>query len=282
MGQLVQAAKITHVPSIWMSHTMEQYKGIRQFAIDGYMKLRDDAIARDVDTFVVLDTHWITNQGFHLNAKDHHKGRFISHELPHMLSDLEFDYPGDADLAESILTALHDRGERALGHAMPDMGMEYATLLPMHFINEGLGKRVLPIAVNQFSSIEENRRWGEAIAEGIRKSGRRVALYASGSFSHDFTPNERSVDGLNSVNGEFNRQMDLRVLDLWKQGKWVEFLDLLPDYAKKCTGECAMNDTAMLFGALGWKDYSGTIDIYTDYFGSSGTGQANISLSVPA
>lgn len=280
MGQIVQAAKITHVPSIWMSHTMEKYKGIRQPAIDGYAKLRQDAIDRGVDTFIVFDTHWITNQGFHLNAKPHHKGRFISHELPHMLADMEFDYRGDSDLAHSILGVLEERGERAMGHAQPDLGMEYGTLLPMHFINEGVNARVLPVAVNQFSSIEENRRWGAAIAEGIRRSDRKVSIFASGSLSHDFTPNERSVDGLNSVNGEFNRQMDLRVMDLWENGKWAEFLDLLPDYAVKCTGECAMNDTALLFGALGWKDYAGSIDIYTPYFGSSGTGQANISFSV--
>lgn len=280
MGKIVQAAKITHVPSIWMSHTMPKYSGIRQSAIDGYARLRQDAIDREVDTFVVFDTHWITNQGFHLNAKPHHKGRFISHELPHMLADMEFDYQGDSELADCILDVMRDRGERALGHSQPDLGMEYGTLLPMHFINDGVNARVLPVAVNQFSSIEENRIWGEAIAEGIRRSGRNVALFASGSFSHDFTPNERSVEGLNAVNGEFNKQMDLRVLDLWKSGAWGEFLELLPDYAAKCAGECAMNDTALLFGALGWKDYGGKIDIYTPYFGSSGTGQANISLSV--
>ncbi len=280
MGHIVQAAKITHVPSIWMSETMPKYKGIRQSAVDGYARLRQDAIDRGVETFLIFDTHWITNQGFHLNAKPHHKGRFISHELPHMLADMEFDYAGDPDLAAAILTVLEERGERAIGHAQPDLGMEYGTLLPMHFINDGVNARVLPVAVNQFSSIEENRRWGAAIAEGIRRSNRRVSVLASGSFSHDFTPNERSVDGLNAVNGEFNRQMDLRVIELWQQGKWAEFLDLLPDYALKCAGECAMNDTALLFGALGWKDYAGTIDIYTPYFGSSGTGQANISFSV--
>ncbi|WP_170416537.1 3,4-dihydroxyphenylacetate 2,3-dioxygenase [Ruegeria atlantica] len=280
MGKIVQAAKITHVPSIWMSHTMPKYKGIRQPAIDGYARLRQDAIDRSVDTFIIFDTHWITNQGFHLNAKNHHKGRFISHELPHMLADMEFDYRGDPELANSILDVMKERGERALGHAQPDLGMEYGTLLPMHFINDGVNARVLPVAVNQFSSIAENRVWGEAIAEGIRRSDRNVSILASGSLSHDFTPNERSVDGLNAVNGEFNRQMDLRVLELWEQGRFEEFLELLPDYAKKCTGECAMNDTALLFGALGWGSYQGEIDIYTPYFGSSGTGQANISFSV--
>ena len=39
MGRIAQAAKSTHVPSIWMSHTMEKYRGIRQSAIDGLREL---------------------------------------------------------------------------------------------------------------------------------------------------------------------------------------------------------------------------------------------------
>ena len=74
--------------------------------------------------------------------------RFISHELPHMLADMEFDYRGDNALGETILDVLRERGERALGHSHPDMGMEYGTLLPMHFINEGVNARVLPVAVH--------------------------------------------------------------------------------------------------------------------------------------
>ena len=103
-----------------------------------------------------------------------------------MLADMEFDYRGDHELGETILDVLRERGERALGHSHPDMGMEYGTLLPMHFINDGVNARVLPVAVNQFSSIAENRAWGEAIAEGIRRSDRNVSILASGSLSHDF------------------------------------------------------------------------------------------------
>ncbi len=133
--------------------------------------------------------------GFHLNAKPHHKGRFISHELPHMLADMEFDYQGDSELAQSILSVLEERGERAMGHAQPDLGMEYGTLLPMHFINKGVNARVLPIAVNQFSSIEENRRWGAAIAEGIKRSDRKVAIFASGSLSMISHPTSARLTG---------------------------------------------------------------------------------------
>ncbi len=280
MGDIVLAAKITHVPTIWMSHTMEKYRGIRQPAIDGYRLLRDDAKAAGVETFVVFDTHWIVNQGFHLNAKAQHVGTFTSHELPHMLSDLAYDYSGDPELADLIVDDVRGAGQRALAHRQPHLHVEYGTLLPMHFINEGGYARVLPVAANQFADIDENCIAGAAVARAIEKSDRKVALLASGSLSHAFWPNSKSVEGINSINGEFNRQMDLRVLELWKAGRWVEFLDMLPDYAAKCSGECGMNDTAMLFGALGWKHYAGRCKVYTEYFASSGTGQVNIGLSV--
>lgn len=281
MGNIVQAAKITHVPSIWMSHTMDKFKGIRQSAIDGYRELGNRARAAGVETFVIFDTHWIVNQGFHVNARERHEGIFTSPELPHMLSNMSFGYDGDAELGRGIAESVRQAGLRAIAHEEPSLGCEYGTLLPMHFINEGGFARVLPVAANQFASIEEGRRMGEAVRAAIDASSRKVAVFASGSLSHAFWPNAQSEQGLNSVNGEFNRQMDLRVLDLWREKRWPEFLDMLPDYAVHCRGECGMIDTAMLFGALGWDAYDGEIDILTPYFGSSGTGQVNIDFTVP-
>lgn len=117
-------------------------------------------------------------------------------------------------------------------------------------------------------------------ARAISETDRKVSILASGSLSHAFWPNAVSADGLNGVNGEFTRQMDLRVLELWNLGRWKEFLSMLPDHAKLCHGECAMIDTAMLFGALGWDKYAGHIEVLTPYFGSSGTGQTNVEFSV--
>lgn len=280
MGRIVQAAKITHVPSIWMSETMEKFRGIRDFAVTGYRELGKRAKAAGVETFVIFDTHWIVNQGFHFNAKERHNGIFTSHELPHMLMDMEYDYQGDPELGDAMAESVRDAGLRAIAHNTPHLACEYGTLLPMHFINEDKFARVLPVAANQFASIEEGRAVGAAIADAIAKSNRKVAIFASGSLSHEFWPNNLSEAGLNLVNGEFNHQIDLRVVDLWKSGQWPEFLAMLPEYAKRCHGECAMIDTAMLFGALGWDKYQGTADILTPYFGSSGTGQINVELSV--
>ncbi len=79
-----------------------------------------------------------------------------------------------------------------------------------------------------------------------------------------------------------NRQVDLRVVDLWRQGRNREFTHMLPLYSRLCHGEGFMHDTAMLFGALGWEDYDGKAEILTDYFTSSGTGQINAIFPLAA
>ena len=69
-------------------------------------------------------------------------------------------------------------------------------------------------------------------------------------------------------------------MDLWKQGDFKTFIKMLPEYAELCQGEGKMHDTAMLLGALGWDEYSRPVEIVTDYFASSGTGQINAIFPV--
>jgi 3,4-dihydroxyphenylacetate 2,3-dioxygenase len=148
-------------------------------------------------------------------------------------------------------------------------------------MNSDGSARVLSIAGNQYASIEEGRQFGEAVADAILESDRRVAVLASGSLSHQFWPNHLSAAGINEVNTEFNRQVDLRVLELWQTGRIKEFLAMLPDYRDRCFGEGGMIDTAHLFGVLGWDAYEGSGEIIGDYFGSSGTGQVNVIFELP-
>ncbi len=282
MGEIVFAAKVTHVPSIWMSEHLPNFKGIRQMAIDGLKELGRRAKEAGTETFIVIDSHWITNQGFHLNARARHSGTFTSHEVPHMLEYLEYDYAGDPELGGLISQKIAKGGYISIAHDNPNLQVEYGTLVPMEQMNEGAYAKVLPIAACQFASIEEGKEWGEAIAEAVKETGRKAALIASGSLSHAFWPNRVSEQGLNSINTEFNRQVDLRVLQLWEEGRVSEFLDMLPDYAERCRGECNMIDTAMLFGALGWKNYNGKAEVIGEYFGSSGTGQVNVEFPAAA
>lgn len=281
MGELVLAAKITHVPSIWLSLQDGKHHGIRRPAEDALRELGRRAHERRVDTFVIADTHWLNSSGFHLNAKAVHSGSYASHELPHFIRDLPYTYPGDPELAGLIGDEIRAAGLKSLVHDIADLGLEYGTLVPMYLMNDTEPKiRVLPIGCNMYSTIEENLTVGAAIARAVARTDRRVGFLASGSLSHAFPTNALTDKYLNRISSEFHAHMDHLVLDMWRDGRITEFLEMLPDYNLKCSGEAAMADTGMLFGILGANEYKGHGEQLCEYFPSTGTGQVVVDFSL--
>lgn len=279
MGRLVLAAKVTHVPSLLISEREGPLKGKRAGAIASLREIGGRARLRGADTFLVFDTHWISNFGFHLNANERHKGVYTSHEAPHMIQNMAYDYRGNPDLSDLIAAEARKTGLDVLSHKVPTLPLEYGTIVPMHYMNADGALRVLSAAAPIFASVEENRRFGEAARRAIQRSDSNVAVLASGSLSHKLVNNAQVGDGQWDVTGsEFNRQMDLRVLDLWKERRYREFVRMLPDYTTKCSGEALMADTAMLFGLLGWDTYKGGAEQLCDYFPSSGSGQVTVDF----
>jgi 3,4-dihydroxyphenylacetate 2,3-dioxygenase len=281
MGQVVLAAKVTHVPSLLISEREGPLKGRRADAIASLKEIGRRAHGRGADTFLIFDTHWLSNFGFHLNANARHAGVYTSHEAPHMIQDLRYDYRGDPELADLIAADAATLGLDVRAHRVPSLAMEYGSIVPMRYMNEGGAARVLPAAAPLFATIEENRRFGDACRRAIARSDRKVAVLASGSLSHKICSNANTGAGQwDLMSSEFNRQMDLRVLELWAAGRYREFVEMLPEYATKCSGEALMADTAMLFGLLGWDTYAGAAEQLCDYFPSSGTGQVSVEFHV--
>ena len=279
---LVLAAKVTHVPSLMLSEVEgSPLRPAREAAVRALRELGRRARERKVSTFVVFDTHWLSNFGYHINANPLHRGSFTSHEAPHMIQDLSYDLPGDTALAEAIAAEAGGDGLDVKAHKIASLGLEYGTIVPMHYMNPDGWAKVVSVASPLFTSLEESRLLGEATRRAIDRSGERVAILASGSLSHRLWPNKNlGPEAWTSVASEFNRQVDLRVLELWQQRRYREFVDMLPDYAVKCNGEGGMADTIMLFAALGWDGYSGASEQLCDYFPSSGSGQVNVEFHV--
>ncbi len=279
MGELVLAAKVTHVPSLMLSEQLEPLKGTRDGPIASLRTLGRRARERGADAFVVFDTHWISNFGFHINANPWHRGTYTSPEAPQMVHDVSYDFPGSPGLADLIAAEAARTGPLALAHQVATLPVEYGTIVPMHYMNEDQAFSVVPIASPVFASIDENRRFGEAVRRAIEKSNLKVAVLASGSLSHMLFENSKlGPEAWNMISSEFNRQMDLRVLDLWKERRYAEFCAMLPDYTRKCNGEALMADTVMLFGTLGWDKFSGASEQLCEYFPSSGSGQVTVEF----
>ncbi|KVD25501.1 3,4-dihydroxyphenylacetate 2,3-dioxygenase [Burkholderia ubonensis] len=282
MGKLSLAAKITHVPSMYLSELPGRHYGCRAEAIRGHQLIGERCRALGVDTIVVSDVHWLVNAGYHVNCNARFSGVYTSNELPHFIRDMAYAYPGNPALGRLIAETATARGIATRAHEIDSLELEYGTLVPMRYMNADQHFKVVSIAGwCMWHTLDESRRFGEALLEAIEKSDANVAFLASGSLSHRFNDNGSPEESIHQISREFFRQVDLRVVELWKQGDFATFCKMLPEYSQHCFGEGGMHDTAMLLGLLGWDRYDKPVEIVTDYFASSGTGQINAIFPLP-
>jgi aromatic ring-opening dioxygenase catalytic subunit (LigB family) len=106
--------------------------------------------------------HWISNFRFHFNANARHKGVYTSHEAPHLIQDMAYDYRGNPDLSDMIAAEARKADLDVLSHKVATLPLEYGTIVPMHYMNEDGAVRVLAAASPIFATVDDNRRFGEA------------------------------------------------------------------------------------------------------------------------
>lgn len=280
MGEIVLAAKICHVPSMYLSELPGKHQGCRQAAIDGHKLIAQRARDLGADTVIVFDVHWMVNSAYHINCGDNFKGVYTSNELPHFIKDMQYEYAGFPELGNLIAEEANAAGVRTMAHNIASLELEYGTLVPMRYMHMDASPdqqmKVISIAAwCAWHRLEDSFTFGAAVRRAIEKSDRKVLVLASGSLSHRFSDDRNAEANLNNWTREFDRQVDQRVVELWKEGRFKEFCAMLPDYAEHCYGEGKMHDTAMLLGVLGGAEYTGKVEVVTELFGSSGTGQIN-------
>ena len=282
MGKLALAAKITHVPSMYLSELPGPRHGTRQDAIDGHIEIGRRCRELGVDTIVVFDTHWLVNANYHVNCAPHFKGLYTSNELPHFISNMPFEFPGNPALGKLLTKTANEMGVEALAHDATTLDPEYGTLVPMRYMNQDQHFKVVSVsALCTVHYLNDSARLGWAFRRAVEDHyDGTVAFLASGSLSHRFAQNGLAPEFAFKIWSPFLQQLDEKVIELWKAGQWQDFCAMLPEYAPKGHGEGFMHDTAMLLGALGWSAYDGRAEVLTPYFGASGTGQINAVFPV--
>lgn len=282
MGKIALAAKITHVPSMYLSELDGPHKGCRQEAIDGHIEIGRRCRELGVDTLVVFDTHWLVNSGYHINSAEHFSGTYTSNELPHFIKNMPYACPGNPALAQMLAQGCTEDGVPVRAHGDTTLALEYGTLVPMRYMNADEHFRVVSVsAMCMVHSLEDSERLGASMRRVVEEQyDGTVAFFASGSLSHRFAQNGVADAYRFKTWSPFLETMDHAVVRMWEQGEWATFCEMLPEYADKCHGEGFMHDTAMLMGVLGGAAYTGRAEVITPYFGSSGTGQINAVFPV--
>jgi 3,4-dihydroxyphenylacetate 2,3-dioxygenase len=282
MGKLALAAKITHVPSMYLSEMDGPHKGCRQAAIDGHKEIGRRCRELGVDTIVVFDTHWLVNSGYHINCAPKFEGIYTSNELPHFIKNMPYAYPGNPALGKLLAAGATKAGVLTRAHDETTLSLEYGTLVPMRYMNPDQYFKVVSVsALCTVHNLADSIALGAAVRQAIETEYEgTVAIFASGSLSHRFAQNGVAEEFMHKIWDPFLEVVDRRVVELWQQGDWKTFCAMLPMYADKCWGEGYMHDTAMLLGALGGENYTGQVEVITPYFPSSGTGQLNAIFPV--
>jgi 3,4-dihydroxyphenylacetate 2,3-dioxygenase len=282
MGRVALAAKITHVPSMYLSELEGPRKGTRQDAIEGHLEIGRRCRDAGVDTVVVFDTHWLVNANYHLNCAPHFEGLYTSNELPHFIANLRYEFPGNPALGRLLAAACNEAGVETLAHDSTTLAPEYGTLVPMRYMNADQHFKVVSVsALCTVHYLADSARLGWAMRRAVEQHyDGTVAFLASGSLSHRFAQNGLAPEYAFRIWSSFLEQLDAHVVGMWQRGEWQAFCEMLPEYAAKGHGEGFMHDTAMLLGVLGWSAYDGRAEIVTPYFGASGTGQINAVFPV--
>jgi 3,4-dihydroxyphenylacetate 2,3-dioxygenase len=282
MGKLALAAKITHVPSMYLSELPGPRHGTRQDAIDGHVEIGRRCRELGVDTIVVFDTHWLVNANYHVNCAPRFKGLYTSNELPHFISNMPFEFPGNPGLGKILAQTANEMGVETLAHDATTLDPEYGTLVPMRYMNGDQHFKVVSVsALCTVHYLADSARLGWAMRRAVEQHyDGTVAFFASGSLSHRFAQNGLAPEYGFKIWSPFLEHLDREVIRMWQAGEWQAFCEMLPEYAAKGHGEGFMHDTAMLLGALGWGAYDAPAEIVTPYFGASGTGQINVVFPV--
>lgn len=282
MGKVALVAKITHVPSMYLSELDGPLKDCRKAAIEGHQEISRRCRDLGVDTIVVFDTHWLVNSGYHINCRPLAKGTYTSNELPHFINNMSFEIAGNPELGKILAAEAKLQGVETLAHTNTTLDPEYGTLVPMRYMNQDQHFKAISVsALCTVHYLNDSARLGWAMRQAVENHyDGTVAFFASGSLSHRFAQNGTAPEYLDKIWSPFLETLDHEVVKMWENAEWPTFCEMLPEYAAKGHGEGFMHDTAMMLGVLGWSAYDQPAEIITPYFPSSGTGQINAVFPV--
>jgi len=287
-GKVVGAAIVSHHPGLMQCEEFRRLMGAGEDSdlIAGYARLRAKIAAERPDVVVIFDSHWFTT-GYHLvDAGERYRGSYISDEMPWYLHGVPYDYRGLPRLAHEIEAVSRERGgyNRAIGH--PDLGRHYATVnLVKQLLLEQTDTPVVTVSSCQNCDWTHFVKSGEDIAEGIRRSGLRAVLLASGALSHkfnaiDWKPNHPRIFHETNVSRPENIASDKRAIALMQLGRHDQILAGWNDEYRKLPWEAFGAHYLQMVGAMGGAACQAKGEPLSDYENARGTGNVHVWFGV--
>lgn len=285
MGQVTAAAVVSHVPSIMAPAAVriERGGGKDTSIVTGFQGIRAGLDKTGVDTLLIVDTHWFSTADHVVAGAAHFRGVYTSEELPALISDHSYDFPGAPTLAQTVCDVARERRVRVTNATSPHLPMHYPTLNLLHYLHRG--EQILSVSVCQTAEAHNFLEFGAVLRAAIERLPIRVGLLAAGGMSHRFWPMDemgehRTYDPIHVRTPEA-RAMDERILALWRAGNHQAVIDLYPTY-RPFAPEGFFGHYLIMVGALGGARCTATGTQMSDYENAAGTGQVHVWFDLAA
>ena len=287
MGEIVGAAIVAHVPTIMLPEEvrLEINDGKEITLVPGLRRMKSECFDRlKPDTVIVMDTHWDVTFEHIVTAEERRRGTFTSHELPRGMSQIEYDLPGDPELAFALAKEAENRDDTwVLACDDPFLPIQYGTVNIWSFLNGG--ERWVSVGINQCADTQDFLLLGELLGRAIEGLDRRVVLLASGGLSHRFLPfrelRGRESSSIENVITPESAAADQHVLKLLGEGDHAGVIGWLPEY-RKFGPEGKFGHYLIMVGALGGARCQAPGELFSEYEASVGTGQVHVWFERPA
>ena len=230
-----------HVPSICHKDQVPEFQ---QEMVAGLKVVSEEIAEVNPDVIVLISCHWPSTFNHYVDCTPVHKGFLTAMEIPEVIKDVPYHYPGDEALGQQLVQAGQAAGIPVIELNDPLYVWDYGTLVPLRHLVPNENIPVINMCVTLTASIEETYKWGQAIAEVLRASDKKCVFVASGAFSHNL------VRGRHNKPSIAEHAMDKRFLELLMNKEYQAAYDMLPQYASAAKVESGGRHLAMLLGIL--------------------------------
>ena len=283
MAEIVAAAVVAHQPMVMVPEKVRVQLGgtgaDTTLVEPGYRLIREKLAALEVDTLVIIDTHWFTTTEHVIAGAAHFKGLYTSDEMPRNICDLPYDYPGAPELAAAWHAVGKERGLFTVNVLNESLPLHYPTINLVHHLRTR--EDVLSCGIVQTASANYYLALGEALAEAARRApDARIALLGSGGMSHEFWSLDTirdhfAYDAAHVISSEA-RAIDARILDAWKRGDHAAVVELYPEYLQRFSPEGRFAHYLTVLGAVGGAACRLRGEQLSAYENAVGTGQVHV------
>lgn len=293
MGKIVAAALVSHVPPLALPTNLRiSPDGEDTDLVEGFERIRMRLDEVKPDVFVIVDSHWFTTSEHVVAGAARHHGILTAEELPHLINGVAYDYPGAAELGAACARAGARRGNfHSIGNR-PQIVNVTDEHLPHHYSTINVvahlrrdDEKVLTVSVCQTAKPQNFMEFGATIREAIDQVDCRVAILGSGAMSHRFHSFDEIVSPISlsyqaqGISSTDAYEYDMRVLELWKDGRHADVLERYHDYMRFFP-EAWFGHYLIMLGALGGADFKGAGRPMSRYENHVGTGNIHVWFDV--